>query len=127
MYELIDLQGLILSLIYKELDKNDKAGYLLIKDQVEEEIIRYTSYTVTMIGDAKYLSIKNQLLRPFAWILEYYALALNPSLSDLQVNRIHTNYKEAKEMLETFPRFYEDDTEGSIVSGNYPVKGVVEW
>lgn len=126
MYELVDLQGLILNLIYKELDSESKAEFNKIKDEVEQEIYRYTNYTVALISDPDYIEVKKQLKRPYAWILEYYALALNITLDELQKQRIHNNYKEAKEMLETFPKYYvQGEQEDS--SNTFDIEGVVEF
>jgi hypothetical protein len=126
MYELVDLQGLILNLIYKELDSDSKSEFNKIKDEVEQEIYRYTNYTVALITDPDYLEVKKQLKRPYAWILEYYALALNITLDELQKQRIHNNYKEAKEMLETFPKYYaQGEQEDS--SNTFDIEGVVEF
>jgi len=126
MYDLDNLEGLILSLIYSELESDTNDGYDKIKGQVEQEIIRYTNYSVALINNPDYAEVKSQLLRPYAWILEYYALALNPSLSDLQVNRIHKNYKEAKEMLESLPKYY-DDGDDADSANTFDCDGVVEW
>lgn len=126
MYGLNDLQGLILNLIYDRLAANSNAEFDKLKGKVEQEIIRYTNYTSAMISSSEYAEVKKQLERPYAWILEYYALALNPSLTELQVSRIHRNYREAIEMLETFPRYYEE--EGNVDSSStFDIAGVVGW
>lgn len=112
MYELTDLQGLILELIYNELAKTSNAKYDKLKDEVEQEIIRYTNYTVALISDSANVEVKSQLRRPYAWILEYYSLAMINNITELQEKRIFKNYKEALEMLGTFPRYYDEGGEG---------------
>lgn len=128
MYELTDLEGLILSVIYSDLLESSNAKYNQIKDEVEQEIVRNTNYTADLINDSANAEIKDQLRRPFAWILEYYALAMINDLSELQEKRIFKNYQEALEMLQTFPRYYDEYTEGQENSSNtFDCNGVVSW
>jgi len=126
MYELTDLSGLILELIQTELAKSSNAKFNMLKDEVEQEITRHTNYTAELIADEKYADVKSQLRRPFAWILEYYTLAMINNITDLQKERIFKNYKQALDMLATYPRYYETD-EGTDDSSSTFDMECVSW
>jgi len=111
MFELIDLKGLILSIIYEELEESvgeSATKYDELKDEVESLVTQYTNYTTEMIAGEDYSEIKNQLRRPFAWILEYYSLSHLNEPTDFQQKRILRNYDDALSMLSSFPSYNED-------------------
>lgn len=126
MYELEDLKTLIATATYDFLEADDNAEYEVIKDNVETEINRYTNYTASLLSDEAYSKEKKLLMKPFAWILEYFCLSTVDRLTDLDEKRIFRNFKEATEILETFPSYIDPNGNGDF-SSVYQINGTNPW
>lgn len=125
MFTLTELNGLITTALYKQLELN--SNYAKYEPLVSDVITRVTGYKVADLNASA--SLKLSLKQPFAWLIEKYSQPLLASeKSENYMREVADNYKLAMAQIHTIVKMDTEDVSNSDQHiGNHPINNLPRW